>query len=386
MTTNSRDLRSVTRLAALVGLLGLVMAAAPASGSAASQSVAARTSFNEFRVTGVGVVDRDAETGSFVVDRRGGEHSVTLHTTSNDITDRLVYRTRAPGSQVWTRTSVGSYEDDPEADHGVTAFLSTDGKRLEVLVTTCRSIVATQAPIGATRLRFPHQVSSVNCEDDDGGPGPEPVGAVALPHHRAEVLYDDGTLMTGTPGGKFTKAPRIRDLARPFELLRDAATNRLSVVGYRDINGVPSLTMWSRRPAGSWGAPQPVPCPVCSARAEGAPLSLAVNNGRVAMAEQSRNGPVLIARRTSFGRWRAPVRFPHGTTGKGLGDVTLTYNPRSGHLHAVWIAGVQPFALYTERFVRDHWTHPLRLATADLIESVTFGPSGRAIVGYTTFN
>jgi hypothetical protein len=386
MTTNSRDRRWGSRLAALVGLVGLIMAAGPATGSAATQAVAARTSFNEFRVTGVGVVDRDAETGSFVVDSRGGEHSVTLHTTANRITDHLVYRTRAPGAHTWTRTSVGSYEDDPEADHGVTAFLSTDGKRLEVLVTTCRSIVATQAPIGAANLRFPRQVSSVSCEDDDG-PGPEPVGAVALPHHRAEVVYDDGTLMTGTPGGKFTKAPRIRELAQPFELLRDAATNRLSLVGYRDINGVPSLTMWSRRPAGSWGAPQPVPCPVCSARAEGTPLSFAVYKGRVAMAEQSRNGPVLIARRTSFGRWRAPVRFPHhGTTGKGLGEVTLTYNPQSGHLHAVWIAGVQPFALYTERFVRDHWTHPLRLGTADLVDSVTFTPSGRAIVGYVTFN
>jgi hypothetical protein len=385
MTTNSRDLQRVTKRAALVGVLALIAAGSPAAGSAASPSASASGGAPKFHVTGLGVVDRAAQNGSFVVDERGGEHSVTLHTTSDGITDHLVYRTRAPGAHRWTRTTVGSYEDDPFTDHGVTAFLSTDGKRLEVLVTTCRIIVATQAPIGGTRLRFPRRVSSVNCEDDDGGPGPEPVGAVALPHHRAEVLYDNGTLMTGTPGRRFAKAPTVRGLAQPFELLRDAETNQLWLVGYRDINGVLSLTMWSRRPAGSWGGPQPVPCAVCGARGEGGPLSVAVNNGRMAMAEESRRGPIRIARRTSAGHWRAPVRFPLGSSGKDEGEMTLAYNPESGHLHAVWLSGSASSAIFTEKFVSGHWTHPLRLARAGLVESVTFGPSGATLVGYTTF-
>lgn len=254
-----------------------------------------------------------------------------------------------------------------------------------MLVTTCDDILATQARIGDTRPRAPHLVSSVDCEDDDDGPGPEPVGVVVLPHHRAEVVYDNGMLMAGSPGGRFTRAPAIPGLRQPLELMRDATTNRLSLIGHRDINGVGSLTLWSSRPAGTWGPPQPVPCPVCTARAEGSPLSVAVNNGRMVMAEQARNGPVLIARRTRSGHWRTPGRFPHGDTGRGLGDVTLAYNPQSGHLHAVWLAGREPFAMYTERFVSSHWCDPRRLAPDGHVKSVTFGPSGRAIVGYATF-
>jgi hypothetical protein len=385
MNKNSRDLQRAAKLAALFGSLGLIVAAAPAAASAAVPTVSRSGGVPEFHVTGLGVVDPAAQSGSVVVDKRGGEHSVTLHTTSDGITDHLVYQTRAPGAHTWTRTTVGTYEDDPFVARGVTAFLSTDGKRLEVLATTCNEIVATQAPIDATRLRFPRRVSSLDCENDDDGPGPVPVGVVALPGHRAEVVYDNGKLMTGTPGRKFKKAPAATGLAQPFEFLRDAATNRLWLAGYRFINGRALLTMWSRRPAGSWRSPQPVPCTACGARADGSPLSFAVNNGRIVMAEQSRNGPVRIARRTPSGHWRAPVRFPHGTTGKGLGDVTLVYNPQSGHLHAVWLSGRAPFAMYTEKFVRGHWTHPLRLARADLVESVTFSRSGRAIVGYTTF-
>jgi hypothetical protein len=80
-----------------------------------------------FHVTGLGVLDRHADDGSFVVDKRGGEHAVTLHESADGVVAHLTYLTRAPGARTWARTRVATaYEADP-IQGDVTAFLSTDG-------------------------------------------------------------------------------------------------------------------------------------------------------------------------------------------------------------------------------------------------------------------
>jgi hypothetical protein len=379
------------------GLAGVAVALAAAALGASSGATAASSSNpQQFRVTGVGVVDRASDAGSVLIDRQGGQHVVTVHDVNGSGIAVLAYRTRRAGDKRWTRTTTGRFG---YGDDSVTTFLSNDGKFVDVFADICSGVDATRAPVNATHLHQPKRISSADCEGDDASRTFK--GAASLPGHQAMALFASASgkrpiLERGTPGYSFHRSAALPGLTAnvaPLAITRDPARGTLWVLADEvNADGSKTPVLWSRRTGRSWQGPKRIPVHVPAFIAS--VNSLSVDAGRIAItAFTVKDGnlatPKVVLRRPS-GHWRPAMTITHAN-GKDKWNARAVFNPSSWTLHAVWDQTADSHhkgGIFTERLIHGRWKTYRQLVNFSsgrvvlIPYSVTFTRRGRTVVGF----
>jgi hypothetical protein len=361
------------------------------------------TALTGFYVTGSGQTpgqNKQADHTRFALDGAGGRHVVDAVHHGDET--HLTYRTRFRGDSGWTSNAVdGTFRSG--FGYWLHTGVTTDGKKVYAVRSSCDGIYVTWASVTARRLPRPKRVLTPDidrCQNDY--PLVYAAGVVPRPSQQIEILaagdYDvpwapmpPPKLLIVTSDGSVSEddAPATADVDVDG-LSRDPVTGELALFGSRSDgtkNGRQTFA-WTRATDGAWVGPVTIAedTAVEGYRRNSADLW----NGRIIVAfnrfvlctscpNTSSDGGVFNVTRSDTGVWSLPTRVPH-TTNADEEPVVVT-SPLSEHAH---LAYKSPTGI-RQTVQRDgSWSDPKSLTSweQDFPTGLAFTSTGRTILGW----
>jgi hypothetical protein len=354
-----------------------------------------------FHVTGNGPALPELRLGALTRDHKGGEHvSAIRRLNPSSQQFKVSYLVRRPGSHHWTDHRVpGSPAVDIDSD--LTTLLSPSGKRVITVIDNCDAdqLALTATSIHSRRLPKPTSAlpgTTYGCGNNDTYL--QYVGAAALPHGKAALLFSDPQSPTGTgsslvsigkPGRAFPTPVALPNPValqlRAEAITRDPQTGELTVVADDESGGV---VAWTKQPGNAW--PSPTVVAAETSKVNYTTTGVTAAKGRISVALQrvsagagDQYDALALVERSSKGHWSPPAKLPRTSTIDG--DLLLLANPNTGHLHAAYNARSPHHAGLIHRSrVGGAWSKRRYLTRnfRDEPEEITLTKQGHPIVGY----